>query len=563
MKSTIYAMRLLIGVFLISVTSLSLPVGAQTVTGSITGVVLDSTGSAIPSVSVKLVSGATGAVREVATGASGEFAINAVLPGTYSLAAEQPGFKRFELTGLNVTANDALSVGEIRLEVSGVTEQVTVTAVAEGAAVQTASGERSGIITSNEVENLTVINRDFAALISLQPGVVDTPGFETQGHGGNSQFNVQGSRVSANNITLDGVPTDGNDFLVRNVYVSMDSVAAVKVLTSNFQAEFGRKPGAGIQAVTKSGTRQYHGAAYWYKRHEQFNASSFFNNRNGVAEVPYRHTTAGFNLGGPLRIPKLRSDKLFFFISVEQLRESRPQPIRQVTMPTGLERQGDFSDSRDLNGAVIVVRDPLNRQPFPNNVIPASRVNPSAKNYLALLPMPNFLNTSISARRYNYQIQESLRIPKHTETARLDYNINSNTNMYGRFNYWWEELRGFAVPAGNSNWGWLPSSYCAPSTSIMVAATRILNPTMVLEGSFGLTWRPVAGSAFKRIPLPGEKVKLQFRAETYNAFNHTQFSDFDTTARFDLQGRQANARFGEFTAARPARRVQLALRLTF
>jgi hypothetical protein len=133
----------------------------------------------------------------------------------------------------------------------------------------------------------------------------------------------------------------------------MDSIQAVRIVTSNYQAEFSRKPGVGIMAVTKGGTNAFHGAAYWYYRHEWMNANQFFNNRQGVLPTPRRVQTPGFDIGGPVYIPgKFNSGKngLFFFASQEVIRERPPQDIRNLTVPTDAEIQGDFSRSVNSGG---------------------------------------------------------------------------------------------------------------------------------------------------------------------------------------------------------------------
>jgi len=465
---------------------------AQSVTASAGGTVLDATGSAIVGAKVRLLSEGTGALRETVSDPNGAFIFNAIPPGDYTLEAGFTGFKTYKKQNIQLIANDNLALGEIRLEVGAVTESVTV--LAEGTTVQTASGERSGVITSDEMENLTVMNRDFSALVSLLPGVVDEPGAETQSFSGNARFNVLGGRQTGNNVTIDGAASDNTNASNNNNYVSMDAVRTVKIMVSNYQAEFGRKPGAGIMAVTKSGTRKIGGSAYGYYRNEAFNAANFFNNRAGLQEPPYRYSTAGLTLGGPLNLPKLAAarNKLFFFLSSEQLREMRPQDIRQVTAPTAKERSGDFGESRDSNGAVIYVKDPLlgltcsssNQSGcFPGMVIPRQRLNQSMLNYFKLLPIPNILDPAVTRRQYNYQVQESLNIPKTMETLRVDYNIDHKTTVYGRFNYWWEKAQGWAVSASNPNWGWLPSTYRNWTRSLVLSATRILGPSLILEGS--------------------------------------------------------------------------------
>ena len=474
------------------------PARPQVVYGSIVGAVVDSTNALVPGASVKLINEATSAARETKTDDRGAFQFAGLPNGAYTLIIEHADFKKYERRNVVLSPSERLALEPIPLEIGAVAETIFVTA--EGATVQTATGDRTGVITSGEVENLTVINRDFAALASLMAGVVMEPGAETQGFGGSSTFYTQGSRQTGNNITVDGLPAAdlGNAYQVTT-YISMDSVSTVKIQVSNYQAEFGRKPGAGIQAVTRSGTRAFHGAAYGYVRHDAFNANDFFNNRNGVPKPSYEYQNLGFNIGGPLYWPgRFNSGRksLFFFASAEYLHERRPQPIRQVTMPTAAERQGDFRESRDLNGNLIRVNDPANnRLPFPDNIVPASRIHPVTQKYLNLLPLPNFTDIGISARRFNYQVQESLEIPKHTQTLRADWNASQNTSVYFRFNNWWENIQGFAVPGGNANWGWLPNTYKNTSKTAVLSGTHIVSPSMLVEASMGVNRATEAGSA--------------------------------------------------------------------
>src|SRR5205085_10428819 len=176
----------------------------------------------------------TAAVREVATDGDGNFQLNAIQPGNYKLAVEHPGFKRYEKSAIELTPNEKLAVGTISLDIGDVSESVTVKA--EGVFVQSASGERSGVITSDEIENLTVMNRDFAALVSLLPGVVDNPGTaEVQGFSDNATFNVQGGRTNSNSILIDGASTENSNAGNPNNFVSMDSIQTVRIMVSTFQ----------------------------------------------------------------------------------------------------------------------------------------------------------------------------------------------------------------------------------------------------------------------------------------------------------------------------------------
>src|SRR5579859_160386 len=522
---------------------------AQTVTGSITGVVEDPHGSVIPSVDVKLISQTTAAVRSETTDQRGEFTFNAVEPDTYTLVVEHSGFKKYDKKDIVLNPSDHLSAGQIKLQIGAATESVDV--IAEGAAVQTASSERSGVITSEQVQDLTVINRDFTVLASLQPGVVYNPGAEAQSFSGGSTFNVNGSRVGQNNITIDGVPTENTNGTSPNTFISMDAVSQVKVQTSNYQAEFGRNAGAAIQAVSKAGGLQYHGALYWYQRNNIFDALQSFSKTNAhqahvlnptqpfiIPDARYRFITTGVNFGGPVYIPKLiprDQKKLFFFVSEEQQREDRPQDVRQVTVPTLLERQGNFSLS-NFNKATntygpLVLADPTlvaagktckkvgDPGCFPNGIIPANRINALTQSYLNLFPIPNSNlvqngSSLINAggTNFNYQVQESLHIPKHTETLRVDYDPTPSNLFYVSLNRWWDDEKGFAVPAGNSNWGWLPSEYNPIARFITIDGQHIFSPTLVFEGRFVYTrWtegnHPSAAIVATR-SIPGTGINL-------------------------------------------------------
>ena len=471
---------------------------AQQVSGSISGIVVERTGSVVAGATVRLVSTATGATREDATDNEGAFQFPAVPAGIYRLSIAHPGFKTHERKAIELTANQSLALGALTLELGEVNESVTVSA--EVATVQTATGERSGFITSQEVENLTVMNRDFATLVALLPGVVDNPGTaEVQGFSGGASFNVAGNRSNLNSITIDGGSIENSNGGNGNNFVSMDSVQSVRIVTSNYQAEFGRKPGAGIMAVTKGGTRKYSGAAYWYYRHEWMNAAQFFDNRQGIPPTPRRVQTPGFNIGGPAYIPKVfnaRKDKLFFFASLEFIRERRPQGIRNLTVPTPAEIIGDFSQSLNSSGRQAVINDPLNnKQPFPGNIIPLNRINPSGQNYLKLLPRPNVADLVTARYQYNYQTQESLNIPKVSNSDRIDYIISPKTTVWFKYNYWREDQQGWAVSAGNSNWGWMPSHYLNYTHAPVLSVTRIISPTLILETSVRVTRWIENGSA--------------------------------------------------------------------
>src|SRR5439155_23985752 len=266
-----------------------------------------------------------------------------------------------------------------------------------------------------------------------------------------------------------------------------DAIGEVKVQLNNYQAENGRNGGAMVNIVTKSGTKAFKGSAYGFKRHESLNANDFFNNRNGLPKPLYRYTTVGATLGGPVPLPKSAGkDKVFFFYSFENWDSRVPQPVRRVTMPTALERQGDFSQSVNQSGALIVIRDPLTGQAFSGNRIPTNRINLNGQALLNVFPLPNALDRNITGGNYNYQFQESLQIPRRQHLARVDYRPTPKDAFYGRVSTWYADNRGFAVPAGAANWGLLALHYTFTDDGGLFNYTRILSPSLVNELTFGV-----------------------------------------------------------------------------
>ncbi len=436
---------------------------AQPVNGVITGRVVDPGGLGVPGATVMVIREGTGEHRSALSADTGDFVFTGLLPGRYSLSVQASGMKRFELRDLDLTASERLSVGNLQLQLGGLSEAVTVTA--EATPVQTSSAERSAVLTSAQMENLMSRARQFLELVRVLPGVVYDPpsGLGSVDMLGITQGpKVQGLRGEFNTFSVDGLFM--NDLgTVDTLYnpTNMDAVGEVKVLLNSYQAEYGRSGGAMINAVTKSGTREFHGGGYIYKRHEELNANGFFNNLNGLPKPRYRYTTGGFSIGGPLYWPKkfnANRDKLFLFFAQETLRGDAPQPLVQVTMPTALERAGDFSRSLDVNGRLVTIRDPLSDSPLPNNVIPASRINPNGQKILQLFPQPNQLDRAITKGNFNYNFQESIHSPKQHNLFRADLNATSKIRMYLRGAFWRESNFGFRLGGGQPSpaWGFLP-----------------------------------------------------------------------------------------------------------
>ena len=470
----------------IALWTLILDCNAQTSSGLITGRVIDAQGSSVPGADVVLTEQLTALKLTTRTDSAGDFVFPSVLPGTYSVAIEAKGFKRLEKKGLTLTAFERLSAGTLGLEVGGTNESVTVTA--DITPVNTASGEGSAVLAKEQMQSLPDQGRAYTSLLTTLPGVV----WLTSSEAGTLASStarlplINGLRREQSSVSLDGVTASTRGYGETENMPNMDAIAEVKVLINNYQAEYGKTPGAAINVVTKGGTAQFHGTAYWGKRHEMFNANSFFNNRIGAPKGRSRYNTIGYNVGGPAYWPgkfNPNKDKLFFFFS-QEIMPTNSASTRTFTVPTQIERQGDFSQSVQTNGAAYVVKDPLTNLPFPGNLVPTTRVDPNMQKLLGVFPLPNFFNTAVSGRQYNYVISDSTNNPAHQELMRLDYDPNAKWRIYLRGMEQSMTNQGRVAGASLNNWGIVqPHHSGAPAVSM--SATFLATPTLVNETNLG------------------------------------------------------------------------------
>jgi hypothetical protein len=407
------------------------PLLAQVTSGTISGTVKDPTGAVVKDAAVTISDPATGLTRAVTTNASGNFVAPNLLPGTYNISVEGKGFKRSETTGVVLSAAAKVDVGDITLAMGAATEQVTVTADAGQIQLQSESGERSDLITSKQLNDVAMNGRNVLDYMKLIPGVISTADFHASGTGGIDAFNVNGTRSNEHEFTIDGasnVDTGNNGG--THVTLNTDAIEEVKVLTSNYQAEFGKAAGGQVALVTKSGTNQWHGNGRFFHRHEGLNANEYFNktaelsNNNPNQPALYRYNDIGYQIGGPIK-----KDKLFVFWSQEFYRQLIPVGgTIQFYTPTQLERQGDFSQSTDGNGNPVTISGPG----ITNNVI-TSGINPAMQQILSLYPLPNVSGFGVNGQNYNYSFAPSGKAPRREDILRVDYQINSKNRLFGRW----------------------------------------------------------------------------------------------------------------------------------
>jgi hypothetical protein len=260
---------------------------------------------------------------------------------------------------------------------------------------------------------------------------------------------------------VDGVNGgDGGNF---SGATNLDAIAEVNVQMGNYTAEHGLKGGSQINLITKRGGAQYHGTGHWYKRHEQFNANNFFSNASGLQRPLERVSTLGGNIGGP--IPIIGRNRMNFFYSIDDTQAIAPSELRRWTMPTAAERRGDFSQTRTPAGALIVVRDPLTGQPFPNNIIPQERAHTMGIALMNLLPLPNDPSCGGRGGGCNFVIQHpSLDKPRRQHLFRIDVRPTDKDAISFKGQTWFTKSGGVEVAGASSRWDWLTSATTLPPT---------------------------------------------------------------------------------------------------
>jgi hypothetical protein len=470
---------------------LALTASAQT--SSVKGSVVDPSGAAVPGAACTLSRAATSTAYRSETDSGGAFVFPNVPAGTYNLSLRRDGFLTLEYKDIVVTASEMHTLGTLALQVGEVRQSVEVTANA--ATLQLASAEKSGLITSEQLNDIAVRGRDVLSVMSTIPGVVDTTltreVFDARGASG---ITINGLRATSKNYQIDGVTVfDVGDNNGVAFEPNMDAVGEVKVLTSNYQAEFGRNSGGLMQMVIKNGTQTFHGSVYDFYRNEGLNANNFFNNRSNTPKSIYRYRITGYSIGGPVYIPKhfnRNREKLFFFFSQEFIGDKVPYGSNKVEMPTALERQGNFSQSYNVNGALIPITDPQTHAPFPGNIIPQNRFNTIGQSILNFLPLPNYVDP-VPANKYqwNYYYNAVYPYPKHENIVRIDYNISPTMQLFYRFGNGTDSVNGYwgLNGSGSLNFPFGQINWQGPGWSHTAHLIKTFSPTLVNEFTWGLS----------------------------------------------------------------------------
>jgi hypothetical protein len=420
----------------------------QTTFGTITGSVLDRSEAVVPDAKVTLFNLDTSEQHIMLSGSNGEYRFVNLVPGEYRVTAERSGFQRAVLQPIDLRIQAEVRVN-FTLQVGAATENLQVGAPL----MNTENASVSTEIDSRQVTDFALNGRNVLNLIELAPGVVQGTGAAGNpvgnANGGSAtnvtlwmNYQIGGGQTNQSAAFLDGAPINNPQDNTAILVPVQDSVQEFRIVTNDSNVEFGRFAGGVVNLMTKSGANQFHGGLYEYLRNKDTNANYFFNNLSGLPVPELTQNQYGAYVGGPVK-----KDQFFFFFSWENyiFREQTPSTFN---VPTAAMRAGNFSQP-----GLPVIYDPLTvcsascpvvngnpvytRQPFPNNIIPASRLSPQALLIEQGFSLPNAAGTGSSAAPVNnYFVNQWYGGPQHQYVPRLDYNWSDKQRMFGRYSYW-------------------------------------------------------------------------------------------------------------------------------
>jgi len=469
--------------------------GAQSTSGRIRGTILDTSGSAIAAAKITLINQATNVSRDLQSGANGEYIFIEVPVGTYEIDVTSAGFKKFIRKDITLNLNEVISV-DITLQIGAATESIEVTGAPP--VVDTSSTQLGAIVNDRASTQLPLNQRDVYQLLQLQPGVQSQLGNDLF-YGSNKAgvVTVNGGRGRSNNYSVNG--GDGNDLFVNlpAVQPSPDSIEEFRVITNNFDAEYGRNSGAVINVVTKSGTNNLHGSFYEFFRNDVLNSKAF--TFTPAPKPPFKQNQFGGTLGGPIK-----KDKTFIFGSYEGRRIVTGEDSQPVPVPTLAQTNGDFSAGSTFSGTLTdnTVATILQNRPgcasavlaaggasiatmtaysaiFPNNKIPTACFDPVAQALTKLYFLPPSAASQVVTVPKNRDRGDQFQI-------RVDHSFNNNqkTSIY----YYFDDdtaLDPFArFQSSRNSLGNFPSVNTTRNQQINVSHTSTIGARAVNEARF-------------------------------------------------------------------------------
>ncbi|MGH9657060.1 MAG: TonB-dependent receptor domain-containing protein, partial [Bryobacteraceae bacterium] len=505
----------------------------QAFTGTITGVVSDPNSAAIPGAAVRARNEATGDVRNAVTGGDGLYVFSQLPPGTYEISAESKGFRRGVQTGLVLRVNQTAELN-IGLQLGEVTQTVEVNALVT--MLDTQSANRSITLDRKAVLDLPVNARNPFALVHVNAGVIAVrTGISTATQDQNhNRFSMNGGRGQAGLTLIDGVPAAAVDWGGLIAAPSVDSVQEVNITRNQFDAQFGKSDGGVVNMITRGGSNDFHGGVFEFLRNDKLDANSWSNNRSGLRRTQFQRNQFGGSASGPI----LKAKRLFFYGAYEGMRQGSPG-TNISTVPTQLQRQGDFSQTFNANGSLSTIYDPFTttpnpsgagfvRQPFAGNRIPSALFDPVAVKVINLYPQSNTTGDQPTNARNFVAAGKTVTINDRMD-ARIDWAKSDHWSLFGRFTKAWQEN---VAPKYFGNGADTNFSDVNPRHQIVIGNTITPSPTWVINVLIGSgRWRenqnsPSTGLDATALGFPSSLVSL-FQTRTYPGFSAQNYASLN------------------------------------
>jgi hypothetical protein len=521
-------------------------------TAQITGLVTDTSGAAVPGARITVTNEATGIRSETISNDSGIYSVQLLPPGNYRIDVARESLRSISRSGIGLQVAQAVAL-DFHMEVGGITETINVADTAP--LLDASTNAIGGVVSSDKIENSPMKGRNSVAFMMLEPGVrmprltASQPVQESH----YEFFSISGGRPNQNQFVLDGSNDTDVGFNGPTYTAAVDVVQEYRVETNTFSAEYGNFQGGVVNTVTKSGSNQLHGSAYEFVRNDFFEATDFFTNATpGVAKPSLKMNQFGATVGGPIR-----KNKTFFFFGYEGLRFRLPSGGTTAstslptvtTVPTPLQRAGDFSHTFNSAGALVMIYDPTTtvpnpnspgnytRTPFAGNIIPQARINPVAAAAVGYYPAANSAGDPLTGLN-NFRISSSEPEEDNNLTLRIDHHFNPNTSLMGRYST--SRSHTFIPNVFNSPADPFNSRVFETHSDGVMTLNRIFSPTMISEFvvSFNRTTKQTTTASLgfdaTKLGMPASLVAATQGAPSFPWFNISSMADLGSSSTSDM-----------------------------
>ncbi|MEP7365021.1 MAG: TonB-dependent receptor [Acidobacteriota bacterium] len=464
---------------------------AQSITGGISGVITDQSGASVPNAKLAAIETRSNVVSQTVSDATGAYSFPLLRVGQYRVEVEADGFRKLVRSGIEVRVNDRLRV-DLTMTLGAVSESIQVSGAAP--LVESETGALGTVIDNRKIINIPLNTRNPFQLALLSPGVIPSPNFGNA-FNNSANFMINGNRGNTSEMLIDGITNSvpaANPIVVVTMFPSPDALEEFKVQTNGYAAEYGRSGGGLINMVIKSGTNQFHGVGYEFLRNSKLDANDFFANKAGRPIGPFKRNQYGFSFGGPIV-----RDKAFFFVNFESLRE-RSRNQLTGTVPTALERSGNFSQSRQTAGGQCVpiqLYDPFStrtnpdgsavRDLLPGGIVPATRIDRVGSRIAGYFPDPTSAGAACTGINNFFSDKVS-----GTDTNQMDIKLDWSPTSKSKYTAglaWRTRKDNAPNHYGNIADTRIVTGDSLPSKNLRLEYTRTQTPTLLFQGRFGIT----------------------------------------------------------------------------